>query len=192
MSAWRSGHGGTSAAPRMEARRAETRHNDTEAREALPMAREDLMTELGSASRRYMASYILFNQAVADHLGMHPTDLQCLNLLTLEDGPVTTGRIAELTGLTSGSATRLVDRLEKAGQVTRRRDEQDRRRVLVEVVPGAMERFGAVWRELGAGWEELFHEDSEADLAVLLRHMRRTTELARHQMARLAERSAAH
>ncbi|WP_043489324.1 MULTISPECIES: MarR family winged helix-turn-helix transcriptional regulator [Streptomyces] len=156
------------------------------------MAHEDLMTELRSASRRYMASYILFNQAVADHLGMHPTDLQCLNLLTLEEGPVTTGRIAELTGLTSGSATRLVDRLEKAGQVTRRRDEQDRRRVLVEVVPGAMERFGAVWRELGAGWEELFHEDSEADLAVLLRHMRRTTELARHQMARLAERSAAH
>ncbi|MEU0803806.1 MarR family winged helix-turn-helix transcriptional regulator [Streptomyces sp. NPDC005970] len=152
------------------------------------MAREDLLAELGPESRRYMASYILFNQAVADHLGMHPTDLQCLNLLTLEDGPVTTGRIAELTGLTSGSATRLVDRLEKAGQVTRRRDEKDRRRVLVEVVPGALERFGAVWRELGAGWEELFHEDGEADLAVLLRHMRRTTELARHQMARLAER----
>ncbi|MDX3227867.1 MarR family winged helix-turn-helix transcriptional regulator [Streptomyces sp. ME19-01-6] len=155
------------------------------------MAREDLLAQLRSESRRYLASYILFNQAVADHLRMHPTDLQCLNLLTLEDGPVTTGRIAELTGLTSGSATRLVDRLEKAGQVTRRRDERDRRRVLVEVVPGALERFGAVWRELGAGWEELFHEDSEADLAVLLRHMRRTTELGRHQMARLAERSAA-
>ncbi|MFJ5309984.1 hypothetical protein [Streptomyces sp. NPDC088350] len=53
----------------------------------------------------------MFNQAVADRLGLHPTDLQCLNLLTLEAGPVTTGRIAELTGLTTGSATRLVDRL---------------------------------------------------------------------------------
>ena len=94
-------------------------------------ARERLLDELAGVSRRYIASYALFNQAVADHLGLHPTDLQCLNLLTLEGGPVTSGRIAEMTGLTTGSATRLVDRLEKAGYVVRERDVQDRRRVLV-------------------------------------------------------------
>ncbi|MFF2042556.1 MarR family winged helix-turn-helix transcriptional regulator [Kitasatospora sp. NPDC058170] len=152
------------------------------------MARDDLLAELWPESSRYLASYVLFNQAVADHLGMHPTDLQCLNLLTLEGGPVTTGRIADMTGLTSGSATRLVDRLEKAGLVTRRRDDRDRRRVLVEVVPESLERFNAVWRDLGADWAEMFQEDDEADLAVLLRHMRRTVELSRRQMARLAER----
>ncbi|MFI9327063.1 MarR family winged helix-turn-helix transcriptional regulator [Kitasatospora sp. NPDC052868] len=151
------------------------------------MARDDLLAQLWPESRRYLASYVLFNQAVADHLGMHPTDLQCLNLLSLEGGPVTTGRIADMTGLTSGSATRLVDRLERAGLVARRRDDRDRRRVLVEVVPEALERFGAVWRDLGADWEEMFREDDEADLAVLLRHMRRTVELGRRQMARLAE-----
>ncbi|MFB7124398.1 MarR family winged helix-turn-helix transcriptional regulator [Kitasatospora sp. NPDC056273] len=148
--------------------------------------RDELMARLWPVSRRYLASYVLFNQAVADHLGMHPTDVQCLNLLTLEDGPVTTGRIAELTGLTSGSATRLVDRLEKAGLVARQRDQADRRRVLVAVLPEALERFGEVWRELSTDWAAVFAEDSEAELAFLLRHMNRTVELSHRQVARLA------
>ncbi|WP_030057251.1 MULTISPECIES: MarR family winged helix-turn-helix transcriptional regulator [Streptomyces] len=148
--------------------------------------RDALMAQLWPVSRRYLASYVLFNQAVADHLGMHPTDVQCLNLLTLEDGPVTTGRIAELTGLTSGSATRLVDRLEKAGLVARQRDDADRRRVLVAVLPEALERFGEVWRSLGADWAAVLDEDSEAELAFLLRHMNRTVELSHRQIARLA------
>ncbi|WP_431682059.1 MarR family winged helix-turn-helix transcriptional regulator [Kitasatospora sp. KL5] len=143
--------------------------------------------DLEADSRRYLASYALFNQAVADRLGLHPTDVQCLNLLGLEEGPLTTGRIAELTGLTSGSATRLVDRLERAGYVTRRRDEEDRRRVLVEPVPAAAARLGELWGELGEGWAAMLAEYSEEELAFLARHMRRTTELAERQIQRLRE-----
>ncbi|MGE7436480.1 MarR family winged helix-turn-helix transcriptional regulator [Kitasatospora sp. NPDC001175] len=134
-----------------------------------------------------MAAYALFNQAIADHLGLYPTDVQCLNLLTLESGPLTTGRIAELTGLTSGSATRLVDRLEKAGYVTRRRDSSDRRRVLVEPVPEATRRLGELWARLGEGWQTLLVGYSDAELAFLARHMRRTTELAARQVGLLRE-----
>ncbi|WP_035841170.1 MarR family winged helix-turn-helix transcriptional regulator [Kitasatospora azatica] len=152
------------------------------------MTREALLAELRAESRRYVASYVLFNQAVADHLGLHPTDVQCLSLLSLEPEAVTTGQIAELTGLTSGSATRLVDRLERAGYVTRERDSQDRRRVLVQLVPEAMTRFGALWQELAVDWDALFDGDTEAELGLLIRHMRRTTELGRRQVARLAAR----
>ncbi|GAB2876101.1 hypothetical protein GCM10027074_50080 [Streptomyces deserti] len=148
-------------------------------------ARERLLEELSTVSRRYMASYALFNQAVADHLGLHPTDLQCLNLLTLEGGPVTTGRIAELTGLTTGSATRLVDRLERAGYVVRERDAADRRRVLVATVPEKAAEFGRVWERLGGGWSALFDDLDESQLAVLIEHMRRTTEFSGEQVARL-------
>ncbi|GAB2730850.1 MarR family winged helix-turn-helix transcriptional regulator [Kitasatospora kifunensis] len=155
------------------------------------MTGDDLLAELRAESRRYIASYVLFNQAVADHLGLHPTDVQCLNLLSLEPGPVTTGRIAELTGLTSGSATRLVDRLEKAGYLTRERDTHDRRRVLVQLVPAAMARFGELWRELSTDWDELFARDSEQELKLLIRHMRRTTELSHRQIAKLTARRAA-
>jgi len=148
-------------------------------------ARARLLDELSSVSRRYMASYALFNQAVADRLGLHPTDLQCLNLLTLEGRPVTTGRIAEMTGLTTGSATRLVDRLEKAGYVVRERDAADRRRVLVATVPEKIAEFGRMWDRLGGRWSALFEELDDAELAVVIGHMRRTVEFSGAQVARL-------
>jgi DNA-binding MarR family transcriptional regulator len=147
--------------------------------------RSALMDELSMASRRYMASHALFNQAVADHLQLHPTDLQCLNLLGLEPGPVTTGRVAELTGLTTGSATRLVDRLERAGYVTRERDTEDRRRVLVTLVPERMAEFGALWQKLNGAWYEMFDEYSDEEIALLTAHMRRTVELSAAQVERL-------
>lgn len=147
--------------------------------------RDALLDELSVESRRYMASYALFNQAVADHLNLHPTDLQCVNLLGLEEKPVTTGRIAELTGLTTGSATRLVDRLEKAGYVVRERDAADRRRVLVSTVPEKVAEFGRMWDKLGGGWFALFERYDDTELALLITHMRRTVEFSAAQVARL-------
>ncbi|WP_434594539.1 MarR family winged helix-turn-helix transcriptional regulator [Streptomyces sp. A5-4] len=144
--------------------------------------RRTLVAELTVASRRSMASYALFNQAVADHVSLHPTDLQCLNLLGLEPGPVTTGRVAELTGLTTGSATRLVDRLERSGYVTRRRDTADRRRVLVETVPERMAAFGAVWEKLSGRWATIFETYDDDQLALIIDHMWRTVEVSAAQV----------
>jgi DNA-binding MarR family transcriptional regulator len=143
------------------------------------------MAELDRVSRQYLASYVLFNQAVADRLGMHPTDVQCLNLLAQEPEPLTTGQIAALTGLTSGSATRLVDRLERGGYVRRARDTGDRRRVLVHVEPARLAEFGAMWTDLSAGWDAMFDDYTEKELALLVRHMRRTVELSAAQRERL-------
>ncbi|MFF8317011.1 MarR family winged helix-turn-helix transcriptional regulator [Streptomyces bobili] len=147
--------------------------------------RSRLLGELSVVSRRYVAAFALFNQAVADRLGLHPTDLQCLNLLSLEREPVTTGRVAELTGLTTGSATRLVDRLEKAGYVVRKRDAADRRRVLVATVPERIAEFGRTWERLGGDWSPLFEDLDDAELAVIVRHMRRTVEFGGEQVVRL-------
>ncbi len=82
-------------------------------------SRAELLARIVTESQRHYADYSLFNQAMADHVGLHPTDMQCVALLDMEPGPVSTGDIARLTGLTSGSATRLVDRLVKAGIVER-------------------------------------------------------------------------
>ncbi|MFF1452572.1 MarR family winged helix-turn-helix transcriptional regulator [Streptomyces sp. NPDC058274] len=156
-------------------------------RDAGENKRTRLLDELSSESRRYMASYALFNQAVADHLDLHPTDLQCLNLLSLEGAPVTTGRIAELTGLTTGSATRLVDRLERAGYVVRERDATDRRRVLVATVPEKAAELGRMWDRLSVGWHELFDGLDEGELALIIGHMRRTVEFSAAQVTRLRD-----
>ncbi|MFG2891230.1 MarR family winged helix-turn-helix transcriptional regulator [Streptomyces sp. NPDC048248] len=139
-------------------------------------------------SRRYLAAYVLFNQAVADHLGLHPTDVQCLSLLTARPEPLTVKQVADMTGLTTGSATRLVDRLEKGGYVARTPDQQDRRRVLVTPVPERIARVNAVWADLGPAWQELLDDHTEEELEVIARHMRRAHDLSHAQMRHLRSR----
>jgi DNA-binding MarR family transcriptional regulator len=150
--------------------------------------RARLYEELSMASRRYLAAYVLFNQAVADHLGLHPTDVQALSLLTAAPGPVTVKQLADMTGLTTGSATRLVDRLQRGGYVIRTPDEQDRRRVLVAPVPERIAQLTAVWDDLGEGWQELLDYHTDEELEVITRHMRRAHDLSHAQMDRLRAR----
>ncbi|MFI7446065.1 MarR family winged helix-turn-helix transcriptional regulator [Nonomuraea sp. NPDC049714] len=144
------------------------------------------MGRITAESQRHYAAYALFNQAMADHLGLHPTDLQCVSMLDLEGRPVTTGRIAKLTGLTPGSASRLVDRLEKAGLVERRADPVDRRRALVELTPGVQDRIAAAWDRPGAAYNELLATYSDAELRLIADYLGRATGMALGQVERLA------
>jgi len=151
--------------------------------------RARLYEELSAESRRYLAAYVLFNQALADHLGLHPTDVQCLSLLTAEPGPRTVRQIADMTGLTTGSATRLVDRLEREGYVVRTPDQQDRRRVLVAPVAERVARVTAVWDDLGRAWQSLLDGHTEDELEVITRHMRQAHDLSHAQMRHLRYRA---
>lgn len=91
---------------------------------------EALMREL----RHFSDQDVLFNQALAERMGLNLTDLTCLSILE-RSGSATAGRLAEMTGLTSGAVTGLIDRLEKAGWVRRVRNPNDRRHVIIEWIP---------------------------------------------------------
>src|SRR4051794_2621998 len=124
-----------------------------------PKARAALMQELEEAMRRSSAQGVLFGQTVANVAGISGSDLECLDFLNLE-GRVTAGRLAEVTGLTTGAITGVVDRLEKAGLVRRERDETDRRKVFIAVVPEARERLGQLYVPIEQGVGEGFVGDS--------------------------------
>jgi DNA-binding MarR family transcriptional regulator len=150
--------------------------------------RADLLAAVTVAARRHHAAYTLFNQALADHLGLHPTDLQCVSLLDLEPEPLTTGEIAKLTGLTSGSATRLVDRLERAGLVERSPDPHDRRKTLVSLVAQRGAEVEAAWDVPGSTFTRALDDFTDDELAVIERYLWRTTEAGSEQARRLPER----
>ncbi|GGK65648.1 putative HTH-type transcriptional regulator YcgE [Planomonospora parontospora subsp. parontospora] len=147
--------------------------------------RAETLKRIMDESRRHYAAYVLFNQALADHLQIHSTDLQCVALLDQEPGPVSTGDIARLTGLTPGSATRLVDRLEKAGLVERHSDPADRRRALVALAPSARERISEVWDLPGRAFIEVLERYGDAELAVIADYLHRAAEVGRAQAERL-------
>jgi DNA-binding MarR family transcriptional regulator len=74
----------------------------------------------------------------------HLTLTQASVLRNLRSGPQTAGRLGELAGLSAASISRLVDRLERRGLVSRRRDTPDRRIVEVHLEPAGERLLGEV------------------------------------------------
>ena len=75
---------------------------------------------------------IMLHQAVADMLNLDITDYKCMDLIA-RLGPMTAGKLAELSGLTTGAITGVVDRLDKAGYAKRTDNPKDRRSVIIEL-----------------------------------------------------------
>jgi DNA-binding MarR family transcriptional regulator len=147
---------------------------------------EELIYEV----RRSQNATDRFDQAVADAIGINRTDLRCLDVIQRE-WPVAAGRLAEQTGLTTGAITTVLDRLERAGYARRVRDPNDRRRVLVEPTPDALEGAGDLYAEHIALSERSYQRYTEKELALLLEWVREGRELNEREAARLEARMRA-
>ena len=135
-----------------------------------PKSRAALMQELEHAVRRSSALGVIFGQTVASRVGISSSDLECLDFLNLE-GRVTAGRLAELTGLTTGAITGVVDRLERAGLVRRQRDDNDRRKVFIATVPDNIAKVGKFYEHMQRAVLRDWETYSDAELRLLLRFM---------------------
>lgn len=131
-------------------------------------ARTALLQELEEAMRRSSAQGVMFGQAVANVAGISNSDLECMDILYLE-GRVTAGRLAEVTGLTTGAITGVVDRLEKAGYVRRERDASDRRKVFISVVPEKAAEIGKFYVPMQQAMEKVWSGYTDDELRLLLR-----------------------
>ncbi|WP_225711058.1 MarR family transcriptional regulator [Bradyrhizobium semiaridum] len=118
--------------------------------------------------RRSSAQGVMYGQAVANMAGISNSDMECMDILHLE-GRVTAGRLAEVTGLTTGAITGVVDRLEKAGYVRRERDESDRRKVFISVVEEKAEELGKFYVPMQQAMQKLWSSYTEDELRLLLR-----------------------
>jgi DNA-binding MarR family transcriptional regulator len=125
------------------------------------------MQELENALRRSSAQGVIFGQTVANTVGISGSDLECLDFLNLE-GRVKAGRLAEVTGLTTGAITGVVDRLEKAGLVRRERNPEDRRKVFIATVPENIAKVGRFYEHMQRGMQKLWESYSDAELRLLL------------------------
>src|SRR6266436_3565341 len=91
---------------------------------------------VGRLVRRHSIAVVLFHHAVAERLGLGPTDHKCLDLLR-ERGPMAGSDLGTITGLTSGAITGVVARLERAGYLRREPDPHDGRKQILHL---ALER----------------------------------------------------
>jgi DNA-binding MarR family transcriptional regulator len=129
------------------------------------MNRENIDAVLRSLRRVNLQGSFL-GQSVAIRFGLSESDIETLEQL-IDLGATTAGRLSEITGLTSGAVTRVIDRLEQAGYVRRVPDPADRRRVIVEVVPEKVEAIQSTLdRVTSAGAREIGRY-SDAQLALI-------------------------
>src|SRR5712691_10692070 len=144
---------------------------------APPATRKALVARVGAQFRLMGAQSVLTSKAVARRFGLHTTDLECLDLIYLRER-TSAGDLAKATGLTSGSVTALIDRLEKAGYVERVADATDRRRREVRIRPDAIKPIQAVYQPRQARMVKLWSTFGARDLEVIIDFLSRSTDLA--------------
>lgn len=150
--------------------------------------RKRLVAELTQAVRVAGRHTVFFHEAIAERLGLSAVDSRVLSYL-LEAGPVPAGRLAELTGLTSGAVTGMIDRLERGGFVRRDRDPEDRRRVIVAPVANSSRALSAerLFAPLGEAFGLLTERYTTAQLAILVEFVTRASEMLRDQTRQLVQ-----
>ena len=126
--------------------------------------------------------------SLAAHLGLSPGDSQALQPVMTSDRQLGPVELGALVGLTSGSASGMVDRLERTGHLRRHRDDHDRRRVILEATDDAQDRAIAALGPLDEALQRLANEFSLEQREVLREFLTRASETFR-QYAKTSARS---
>jgi DNA-binding MarR family transcriptional regulator len=149
-----------------------------------PSDRARRLAELERELRTMGARSVMLSHAIASRLGISPADLETMDFL-VTNGPLTAGRLAELTGLTTGAITGVVDRLERAGFVRRERDASDRRRVIVHLVADRARKIGKLFEPLARAMADLYARYSDEQLAAVVDFTRRGNAITLEHIARV-------
>lgn len=140
------------------------------------MAKTNLMNKLLEDLHKYGMRTGIFQQNMAHKMGVVHTDLKTADILN-EKGPITAGELSKITGLSTGSVTALVDRLEKAGYVRRERDVSDRRRVMIVPIPERHKEIMNHYHSLGVKTKKLCEHYEEHELKLILQFVSDITDV---------------
>ena len=150
-----------------------------------------LLGELVRELRQFSGLGASFFRAAAARIGMTDTDLQVIDILE-SSGEMTAGQIADLTWLTTGAITGMLNRLEEAGLISRERDPYDGRRVIVRLERGSdeMRQISTIFDSTGKAWEEMASQYSDEQIVLLIEFVKRSNALSRGEIMRLRETSS--
>ena len=147
----------------------------------------DLRKKLGLEAQAHQAAVDAVDAAAAAYLHVNRTDLRCLEILTQNDS-VLPSELAVQLGLTTGSVTTMLDRLERLGYVTRSADPADRRKVVVRITPKATRKAAKIYGPIALdGERDVLSRYSAAELHVLLDYHKRSRQLQEHHAARIRQ-----
>jgi DNA-binding MarR family transcriptional regulator len=136
----------------------------------------ELVGDLIHSLRKLSTRMVLFQQKAAHNLGVVHTDFKTADILN-ETGPITAGELAKITGLTTGSVTALLDRLEHAGYINREKDPNDRRRVIIVPVKNKQKPIAEHYAPLNKAMTELCSQYNVEELSLIMDFINRTIQI---------------
>ncbi|USK75285.1 MarR family winged helix-turn-helix transcriptional regulator [Peribacillus frigoritolerans] len=135
-----------------------------------------LLEGLTHRLQRYGMRSVLFQQNMAHKIGVSHTDLKSAEILN-ETGPITAGELSKTTGLSTGSVTALINRLEKSGYVKRERDQLDGRKVMIMPIPERQEQIKSHYQSLSMATKELCSAYNEQELILINQFVEEITKI---------------
>lgn len=148
--------------------------------------RRELLNKLWNLGRQMSTQTVFLHQAIAQSFGLNATDTKCIDLILQGPGSqVTAGWLSEMTGLTTGAITHILDRLEKRGFVERVRDTQDRRKVFVRVRPASIEPLVPRYEAVGKAYMNLVDQYNDKELQLICEYLEKTSEMSKRELARV-------
>jgi DNA-binding MarR family transcriptional regulator len=137
----------------------------------------EIIEKLGRKMQELSTVTVLFHQKIAQNLGLNPTDHKCLDLIMKNDY-MTAGELAQVTGLTTGAITGVIDRLEAKELVKREKDPNDRRKIMVVAnKEKALNEVSPFFTSLGTAMNELYNQYSEKELHTILDFVTKSVEI---------------
>ncbi|MCZ1010833.1 MarR family winged helix-turn-helix transcriptional regulator [Streptomyces lydicus] len=153
---------------------------------------EPIKSKLGKAVQSYQAAVDDFDRETARLMGVNETDLRCLEILLATEDIAPSALAAQL-GLTTGSVTAMLDRLEKLGYLTRTPHPTDRRRTLVRATPEAAQRaFALLTPFVDDSAQQVFARYSAGQLELIADFLTFTRNIQEQYTQRLREMPSPH
>jgi DNA-binding MarR family transcriptional regulator len=112
------------------------------------------------------------DHVLAQRLGLRALDYTAMSHVLGAERPMGPFELGRRLGISSGSATELVDRLERAGHLERRRDRHDRRRVALHPSEDTLARVLEELSPLFASIDHATRHYTPDELAAVVRYLR--------------------
>ncbi len=149
-------------------------------------SRRELLNKLWDLGRKMSTQTVFLHQAIAQSVGLNATDTKCIDLILRGPGDsVTAGWLADMTGLTTGAITHILDRLEKRQFIERVRDTQDRRKIFIRVRSENLEPLIPKYEAIGKAYMSLVEQYGDDELQLICDYLEKTSELSERELGKV-------
>ena len=138
---------------------------------------KEVVKRMRKLSQLYSYTSIQMHEAIGRKAGLSGTDHKYLGFL-IEKGQMTAGELSNLTGLTTGAVTGLIDRFKKKKLVKRQFAEDDRRKVIIEPnTEKIMALFVPLYKEFRNKSEKLTASFSNKEIKIIETYFSKAIEI---------------